>query len=185
MRARLTDNWFRVYRDGKVIIDTAPKEDNMDKSNTVNNIEEINTKKVHAQYVEKLIKIGINLGFDAKGKVEGKMYELANPDCIWYYKGKPEAEKVLKKIARGDRAEHIPVVAFEVAYSEEEKEFRGSMMSLQLTNAAASVIVLLGKSAEPRLESKLNKLFGRYSYTRFRIWTKKDVDELYNKIVQN
>lgn len=178
MRTRETDNWIRVYRDGKLIIDTVPKEDNMYKSDTANNISGVNIKKVHAQYVEKLIKIGTNLGFYAKGKVEGKMYELANPDCIWYYKGK--AEKVLKKIARGDRAEHIPVVAFEVAYSEKEKALRGSMISLQLTNASASVIVLLGESLD--LKPKLKKLFGRYSYMRFRLWTKNDVDELYNNM---
>lgn len=142
-------------------------------------------KKEHDVYVDKLVEIGKCLEFEALYKVEGKMYELANPDCIWYYKGKPEAEAMLKKIARGDKAEHIPVVAFEVAYSEKEKALRGSMVSLQLTNAAVSIIVLLGKSAEPKIKSKLNKLFGRYSYTRFRIWTKEDVDELYNKVVKS
>lgn len=138
-------------------------------------------KKEHDEYVDKLVKIGRYYEFEAKYKIEGKMYELANPDCIWYYKGK--AEKVLYKIARGDKAKHIPVVAFEVAYSEKEKALRGSMISLQLANASASVIVLLSGSL--KYKAKLKKLFGRYSYTRFRIWTKKDVDELYNKIVPN
>jgi len=106
------------------------------------------------------------------------MYELGNPDCVWYYKGKGAEE--LRKIAKGDKSKYIPFIAFEVAYSEKEKALRGSMVSLQLTNASVSIIVLLDKSLE--FKPKLRKLVGRYSSTRFRIWTLKDVDELYNKV---
>lgn len=133
--------------------------------------------QAHKECIDKLIKIGNQFGFEASSRVKGKMYELANPDCVWYYKG-PGA-KELRKIAKGDKCQYLPLVAFEVAYSEKEKALRGSMVSLQLTNAAASIIVLLGTSAT--LKSKLRKLFGRYSSTRFRIWTQKDVDSLYEK----
>ncbi|MCX5711722.1 MAG: hypothetical protein NTY47_01450 [Candidatus Omnitrophica bacterium] len=132
----------------------------------------------HTECIEKLIEIGSLLGFEALPKVKGKMYELANPDCVWYYKGKGASE--LRKIAKGDGYKYIPFIAFEVAFSEKEKNLRGSLVSLQLANAAASIIVLLGTSAE--LKPKLKKLFGRYSSTRFRIWSEKDVDGLYKKV---
>jgi hypothetical protein len=132
----------------------------------------------HKQCIDKLVEIGNLLGFKASRAVEGKMYELANPDCVWYYKGK--GEEFLRKIAKGDKARYIPFIAFEVAFSEKEKALRGSMVSLQLTNAAVSIIVLLGSSAA--LKPKLKKLVGRYSSTRFRIWTAKDMDGLYGKV---
>lgn len=139
--------------------------------------------KEHSKCQEKLMAIGTRLGFEASRKVKGKMYELGCPDCVWYYKGK--GHKELRKIAQGDKYKYIPFIAFEVANSEEEKALRGSMMSLQLTNAAASVIVLLGKSDRlNKLKPKLKKLFGRFSFMRFRIWAKKDVDDLYNKVIK-
>lgn len=134
-------------------------------------------KKIHDKYVDKLIKLGSELGFETTRRITGKMYELANPDCIWYYKGK--GEKILRKIAKGDKGKYLPIVAFEVAFSEKPKNLRGSLVSLQLANAAASVIVLLGESVQ--YKSFLKKLMGRYSSTRFRIWTGHDVDELCKK----
>lgn len=132
----------------------------------------------HSECIRKLKTIGELLDFEPVSRIRGKMFELANPDCVWYYKGKGEEE--LRKIARGDKCDRLPFIAFEVAYSEQEKNLRGSMMSLQLTNASVSIIILLGKSVE--YEPKLRKLVGRYSSTRFRIWTEKDVDELYNTV---
>jgi len=134
----------------------------------------------HADCQNQLIEIGNHLGFESRRKVEGKMYELGCPDCVWYYKGKGNEE--LRKIAQGDGYKYIPFIAFEVAFSEDEKGLRGSMMSLQLTNAAASVIVLLGKSRE--LKPKLKKMFGRYSYMRYRIWTGEYVKALYDKVMK-
>lgn len=136
----------------------------------------------HKECIEKLVEIGRRLGFEASRAIKGKMYELANPDCVWYYKGKGWEE--LRKVAKGDGYKYLPFIAFEVAYSEKEKNLRGSLVSLQLANAAASIIVLLGKSADPRIKSKLKKLFGRYSSTRFRIWIAKDVDELYHNVLE-
>ena len=133
----------------------------------------------HTNCINQLIEIGKRLDFDASRAVHGKMYELANPDCIWYYKGK--GEKELRKIARGDRALRLPFIAFEVACSEKEKALRGSLVSLQLANASASIIVLGGSSVA--LKSKLRKMVGRYSASRFRIWTVKDVNELHTKVL--
>jgi len=94
-----------------------------------------------------------------------------------------EGGKELYKIAKGDRYRYLPFIAFEVPYYEKQKALRGSLVTLQLTNASASIIVLLGKSVE--YESYLKKLIGRYSFVRYRIWTEKNVDELYDKIKQN
>jgi hypothetical protein len=71
---------------------------------------------------------------------------MGNPDCVWYYKG--PAEQALRKIARGDRYKYLPIIAFEVTASEHEKQLRGTLVTLQLTNAAASIIVLLGRSVK-------------------------------------
>ena len=128
----------------------------------------------HSECVRELIAIGNSLGFHTTGRSYGKTYYMGNPDCVWYYKGK--AERALLKIAKGDRYRYIPLVAFEVAYSEREKQLRGSLVTLQLTNAAASVIVLLGSSVE--YKSYLRRLTGRYSHVRYRIWTERDVAEL-------
>jgi hypothetical protein len=132
----------------------------------------------HDECRNRLVEIGELLGFEATRNIRGKMFKLATPDCVWYYKG--AGRKELRKIAKGDNYQHIPLVAFEIAYSEGMKGLRGSMMSLQLANASASIIVLLGSSVGHQKEFK--KLVGRYSSTRFRIWTNKDVDELYNKV---
>lgn len=147
----------------------------------------------HIEYVKKLMKIGEDLGFYvADGKKLGKMYHMGSPDCVWYYNC--EGKEPLMKIAKGERCEKtnckikhgngkfLPFIAFEVADSEKEKGLRGSLMSLQLTNASAGVIVLVGTAA--KYKSYLNKLVGRYSSARIRIWMEKDVNKLYNEIVK-
>ena len=134
----------------------------------------------HTECTNKLIEIGKCLDFEALGRSKGKMYHMGNPDCVWYYKGK--GAKELYKIAKGDKYKYLPFIAFEVPYSEREKALRGSLVTLQLTNASASVVVLIGKST--KYKSYMKKLVGRYSSTRFRIWTEKEVNELYDKVVK-
>jgi len=134
----------------------------------------------HSECVRMLIEAGNKLGFRAVGRGYRKKYELGNPDCVWYYQG--PGNEALKKIARGEKAEFLPFIAFEVAFSEKEKELRGSLVTLQLTNASANIIVLLAKSLNQK--SYLKKLLGRYSYGRFRLWTKKDVDDLYKQVMR-
>jgi hypothetical protein len=128
----------------------------------------------HSECVRELIAIGKGLGFYATGRSYGKMYHMGNPDCVWYYKG--PAERAMQKIAKGDRYKYLPVIAFEVASSEREKNLRGTLVTLQLTNAAASIVILLGESVE--YKQYLRKLVGRYSNIRYRIWTERDVDQL-------
>jgi hypothetical protein len=132
----------------------------------------------HSECVRKLIEAGTQLDFHAVGKSPGKKYALGNPDCVWYYAGK--GQEVFGKIARGEKAKYLPLIAFEVAFSEKEKNLRGSLVTLQLTNAAANIIVLLGESLT--LKGYMKKLVGRYSYGRFRIWTEEDVEKMYHQI---
>lgn len=134
----------------------------------------------HSECVKKLIAIGKEFGFHSTGRSYGKMHGLGNPDCVWYYKGK--GAKELKKIAKGDRYEYLPFIVFEVANTEREKALRGSLVTLQVTNASAGIIVLIGKSVEHK--SFLRKLIGRYSFGRLRIWTEKDIDDLYRKVLE-
>jgi len=135
----------------------------------------------HSECVTKLNEIGRQLGFHSTGRSYGKMYHMGNPDCVWYYKG--PGHEVLAKIAKGDGYKYIPLVAFEVAFSEKEKNLRGTLVTLQLTNAAASIVVLLGGSVE--YKSYMKKLVGRYSFVRYRIWTEKDVEALYSKVFRS
>lgn len=143
----------------------------------------------HSECIQKLKKIGEALGYHSVGRSYGKMYHMGNPDCVWYEdcKGKPPLEKIM----RGDKCKcvkcknqkglYLPMVAFEVPYSEKQKALRGTLVTLQMTNAAAGVIVLIGDSAQ--YKSYMNKLIGRYSYSRLRLWSAKDVDDMYKKVV--
>jgi hypothetical protein len=135
----------------------------------------------HAECIAKLRAIGKELGFHATHRSYGRMYHMGNPDCVWYYKGK--GAKELMKIAKGYRYKYLPLVAFEVAQSEKEKQLRGSLVTLQLTNAAASVIVLPATSAD--LRPYLRKLIGRYSYSRLRIWNEKNINALYDSVFKD
>jgi len=134
----------------------------------------------HSECVKKLIEVGNRFDFQATGRSYGKMYSMGNPDCVWYYKG--AGEKELRKIAKGDRYKHLPFIAFEVANSEKEKALRGTLVTLQLTNASASIVVLIGQSAKHK--SYMRKLIGRYSSGRFRLWEEKEVNELYDKVIK-
>ncbi|HPS20403.1 MAG TPA: hypothetical protein PKY78_05390 [Candidatus Omnitrophota bacterium] len=133
--------------------------------------------KEHKKYTAKLMEIGKKLGFyTADGRHLGKMYHMANPDCVWYIDC--SGKNALMKIAKGEKSKYLPVVAFEVADSEKEKGLRGSAMSLQLASASAGIIVLVGKANNQKMKTYVNKLVGRFSSTRYRVWTEKDVDKL-------
>jgi len=134
----------------------------------------------HSECIRKLIEVGRRFGFYSTGRIYGKMYSMGNPDCVWYYKG--AGEKELRKIAKGDKYKYLPFIAFEVAYSEKEKALRGSLTTLQLTSASASIIVLIGNSVKHK--SYMRKLIGRYSSGRFRLWGEKKVNELYNQVIK-
>jgi len=134
----------------------------------------------HSECIKKLVDTGKRLGFYSTGKGYGKMYSLGNPDCVWYYQGKGAVE--LRKIAKGDKYKYLPFIAFEVANTEKPKNLRGSLVTLQLHNASASIIVLIGQSAQYKNSGYMRKLVGRYASSRFRLWTEKNVEALYSKV---
>jgi len=144
----------------------------------------------HSECIKQLKAIGEKLGYHAVGRSYGKMYHMGNPDCVWYQDctGKPPLIKIMRgdqckcKRCRGQKELYLPIIAFEVPNSEQQKALRGSLVTLQVTNAAASIIVLIGESAN--LKSYVDRLSGRYSSTRFRIWTEKNVIEMYKKVVE-
>jgi hypothetical protein len=145
----------------------------------------------HVETIRKLKEIGKHYGFHASDKTIGSKYHLATIDVLWCIDC--TGKKGLTKILSGERckcpkcksikAVFMPVVAFEVACSEKEKALRGSVMSLQLANASAGILVLAGEAQERK--AYVRKLLARYSFGRLRLWTKRDVDRLYDSIQTN
>jgi len=139
--------------------------------------------KEHNQIVRMLIQIGKSLGFDSAGRTMGKLYNLASADCVWYYPEKfdSKSKSIFAYFARQDKYDKIPLVAFEVAYSEKEKNLRGSLASLQILGASVSIIVLAGKSMD--YESYLKELIKKFALNRVIILDEKKVREWHTKIV--
>jgi hypothetical protein len=135
----------------------------------------------HSKCRKMLIDIGKKLGFESVGKTMGDLYGLANADCVWYYPKNEEGQDIFKKLAEQDGYSRIPIVAFEVAYSEAEKNLRGSLTSLQLLNAAVSVMVLIGPSAAHK--GYVERLLNKFALGRTRLWTQEDVFQWHKKII--
>jgi len=142
----------------------------------------------HTETIRKLKEIGRHYGFHSSDKSIGLKYHLATIDVLWSVdcSGKKGLTKILSgerckcPKCRGIKTVYLPIVAFEVAASEKEKALRGSVMSLQLANASAGIIVLVGSAIEHK--TYVRKLLGRYSSGRLRLWTRQDVDGLYADI---
>jgi hypothetical protein len=136
-------------------------------------------KTLHSEYCEKLRKIGEKLDYETtwKNSSEKELYHLANPDCIWY-QNTPEKLKSIK-----DMPEKIPLIVFEVLYSEKEKNMRGSLASFLLRDAYRGVFVILKPERESEKKSEkrimyLKKIISKLSSNRFIIWEASDVDNL-------
>lgn len=131
-----------------------------------------------------LDKIGNALNFDVKKPGRGHpLYHLANPDCVWYLKiSDNELSDALKVQGK------IPIVVFEVLYSEQEKSMRGSLGTFALYKAPLNVFVLLQqkgedkKSFENRLDY-LNRLINENTSIKCIVWTNEDVKRLHSNFV--
>ncbi len=137
----------------------------------------------HSDCQELLKAMGEKLGFKVFKQTRGDLYHLASADCVWYYLTNRDSSGFIGEMAKNDGYETIPVVAFEVANSEDPKNLRGSVSSLQILNAAASVIVLIGASVEKR--SYLEKLLTKFALGRVHIWTAEDVTNWQKKILND
>lgn len=135
----------------------------------------------HSECQNKLIEMGRKLDFSVFDRTKGKLYKLASADCVWYLKPNPSSAEFVQEMAKDDEFDTIPVIAFEVANSEQEKTLRGSVYSLHLLNASASVIVLIGRSLEKH--SYLKDLLSKFALGRIHIWTEEDVLKWYGRIV--
>ena len=148
-----------------------------------------NEKKKHSIYIKKLKAIGSALDFKtnprkAPNDYYRNEYHLANPDCVWYI----EVNRKLKEenIFPDDA---VPVVVFEVLYSESEKMMRGSVLSLLFRNPFRGILVLLRHDNEPhqRYEERkdyLNRILSKTKRDNIVIWDEEYVDGLHKRLVK-
>jgi hypothetical protein len=137
----------------------------------------------HSECQKLLKEMGKKLGFNVYKKTRGDLFHLASADCVWYYRTNESTADFFREMAKNDGYETIPVVAFEVAHSEQPKILRGSVSCLQILNASASVIVLIGSSLG--LRPYLEKLLTKFALGRVHVWTAEDVIKWHNRIIKS
>lgn len=138
--------------------------------------------KTHDRYSRLLNKIGDALGYDTKIPRDER-YHLANPDSVWF---------VDPKILGLSK---VPVVAFEVVYSEREKAIRGSIKSFEITGSPIGVLVLVKEGFEKmrrknqtpeqsvaRFKDYAKRLIEAQGLKRYYVWDESDVDRLAQKL---
>lgn len=142
-----------------------------------------NNKSPHFLYCDKLKDIGEKLGFKTSWKdtKEKELYHLANPDCIWYQE-MPERLRGIDGIP-----DKIPLVVFEVLYSEGEKGMRGSLGSFVIRGGHLGIFVILKPSNESDEKYNgrikyINNLIGKLGSEHFRLWEANIVDKLADEL---
>jgi hypothetical protein len=141
---------------------------------------------LHHDYVKKLERIGEELGFNTNGVGT----ELGNLDCIWRLKGiqLPRIE------------EDLPIVAFEVICSEEQKALRGSFTTMLNAKPSVGIFVLIRDGVRrhgegmrnttalqwlSRIEKFIDKIKDNFKGSLKVIkWYEKDIDNLYKRVVE-
>ena len=145
--------------------------------------ERLPSETLHGECVRKLREIGEKLGFDTAGVKT----HLGVLDCVWRLKEDAHLPKVEK---------NLPIVAFEVICSEEQKAIRGSTLNMIAAKPSLAVFVLVKKGilqkrfpdTTPeqwlkRVENFVEKIRPSFSgILRTAIWNEKDVDELHSMI---
>jgi len=139
-------------------------------------------KTIHSWYCEKLREIGERLRFKTSwdSLEEKELYHLANPDCIWYLELPAELTTI------SDLPEKIPLIAFELLYSEKEKNMRGSFGSFLLRGAYYGVFVLLKPEDQSQEEflkrdKYLRKMINNLGSKHLKVWYAETADSLANK----
>lgn len=141
--------------------------------------EKLPLKTLHGEYVRKLREIGEKLGFDTADRKT----LLGVLDCVWRLKGNIRLPQI---------EDNLPIVAFEVICSEEQKAIRGSTLNLIAAKPSLAVFVLvkegiLQKRTDTtpeqwlrRIETYVDKIKQSFSgILRIAIWNEEDVDKLY------
>jgi hypothetical protein len=134
--------------------------------------------RIHDEYVRKLEEIGKKLHFNIS-----KRTPLGIADCIW--------ELQVPHVG------NLPIVAFEVVCSEEQKLLKGSLTNLLSIRPSLAVFVLvreeikkhpINKNTEPeewlrRIENFIDKLKKSFEgILRIEKWYEEKVDEIYSQI---
>jgi len=134
--------------------------------------------KSHDCYCRLLNRIGEALGYDTKIPRDER-YHLANPDSVWFGDSKIGLPKV-------------PLVTFEVLYSELHKAIRGSLQSFQITGSPVGILVVLeegyrkihrhkDQTPEQRVKAfkdYAKRLIEAQGLKRYYVWDQSDVDKL-------
>jgi hypothetical protein len=133
-------------------------------------------KSIHNKYVEKIKVIGDSMGFDTTDYKT----PLGTLDCVWRTKSSHE------------RVNGLPVVAFEVICSENQKKLKGSMMNLMAARPALAVFVFIksyirtvreGDEWLNRLLTFQGKMEKQLSgIIKAEVWDEAIVDEMWEKL---
>ena len=138
--------------------------------------------KPHDRYCRLLNKIGEALGYDPKIPRDER-YHLANPDSVWFVDSKIGLPKV-------------PLITFEVLYSELHKAIRGSFQSFEITGSPIGILVIINEgyqkihrrrnqTPEQRVEhfkGYAKRLIESQGLKRYYVWDESDVDKLAQKL---
>jgi len=138
--------------------------------------------KSHDYYCRLLNKIGETLGYDTKIPRDER-YHLANPDSVWFVDPKIGLPKV-------------PLITFEVLYSELHKAIRGSIQSFEITGSPIGILVVLeegyrkihrhkNQTPEQRVEDfkdYAKRLVEAQGLKRYYVWNQSDVDKLAQRL---
>lgn len=145
----------------------------------------MNESDPHKVYQQKLREIGTKLGYETKGldtPVKGWL------DSVWRL-------KETCKFTKSDdyvRTYGLPIVAFEVIYSEKAKLLRGSLFNMISAKPSLGVFVFLKKARQQKYPNE--DVYGTEEYIknlcrkfegliRTEIWYQDDVDKLYEEVV--
>lgn len=144
-----------------------------------------NVEDPHDLYEQKLTEIGKALGFRTKGK-ETSVGWL---DCVWRLEG---SNRFVKSEEHYVSRYGLPIVAFEVVYSEKDKRLRGSLLNMIFAKPSLAVFVFLKRTRQQDYPSEDVDRTVRYvenlcqevaGLIRTEIWYEEDVDKLYSEVV--
>lgn len=135
---------------------------------------------MHNNYIKKLKEIGEKLGFST----ENIKTPLGVLDCIWR----------IKNLSLPNINEDLPLVAFEVICSENQKDIKGDLTNLVASKPSLAIFVLIrneikkhprgGSTSEQwlkRIEKFVEKIReGCKGILRTEVWYEDDVDKLYS-----
>jgi len=142
--------------------------------------------KTHDRYCRLLRRIGNALGYKTEIR-QDRRYHLANPDCVWFVSLDP-------RIGLAE-ADNVPLITFEVLYTEREKAIRGSLKSLEIYDSPIGILVLIREGLEKmrknnetseqtvrRFKDYAKRLIDAQGLKRYYLWDETNVDRLAKKL---